>query len=131
MHGNFSFNLSDDRDLPDAALSGDECPEPLLVARLLKGSQNRDGECGIMGDDDEAGEPDPCQLRPTEELRTRVVEAMLAEAGCKEGTPWPDEERRGNCPREVWKEESDEAGLLRVGMAGVVAAVVAVVFLLF
>ncbi|MBE3043053.1 hypothetical protein IMZ48_10875 [Candidatus Bathyarchaeota archaeon] len=128
-YGNFSFNLSDDGELPDSALSGDECPELLHVGRVLGGSQNRGGECGVMGE--EPGEPDPCRLRPTQGLRTRVLEAMLAEAGCKEGTPWPDEERKGNCPREDWEEESDEAGFLRCSVTGIVAAVAAVLSVLF
>lgn len=58
------------------------------------------------------------------------MEETLSEAGCKEGTPWPDEERKGKCPQKGWG-EPDKAAVLLGSFAGAVAAITAGIFLLF
>lgn len=122
--GNFTFNLSDDGELPDAVLSRDECPVPLYAFRLL--GEGGSYSCVVV--DEKPVEPDPCGLQTTATLKTKVVEEMLSEAGCREGTPWPDEEKKGRCPAE--EGEEDIAGLLRGSLPGVIAAVTAGVFFL-
>ena len=115
IKNSFSFNLSDDGELPDFSV-GDQCPEALHAARLSTVSD--DGGCVMV--EDEGVEPDPCQIKPKEDLGAMVAEKMLSVIGCDKGRQWPDENLKEKCNPDERSGESvaDRARWSVAGAAG-------------
>jgi len=112
----FSFNLSDDGELPDFS-AGDRCPDALHAVRLSAVSD--DGGCVMV--EDGGVEPDPCQIKQREDLGTVVAEKMLSAIRCDEERQWPDENLKQKCdPDERRRESVADRG--RWSIAGAAAA---------
>lgn len=129
--GSVQWTISDDAPELSIVPVDKSCPRPEdTMTRTdntlgLAGAAEGDPTCIVLDDANLRPKPDPCAVRASPELASRVTQSMLATSRCT-GVSWPDDKVVGRCEINSSDDDDDDSGSSKPGPA--VAAIAIGVF---